>query len=380
MLSVNEKFRIDYYRLQVGVWRILGALDLSNGNYLGWAMFLNVFVLMLVPLLLLSLFSFDTPLENITNFSLTITSLSTILKFGMYVLKLFKLTEMRQVIAQLDSRVSGEEQVRYHRQMAKHLQRLSRIFLVTYLTVMVNTAGSFLFRSERSLPFPLWFPFDWRHSTVAYVAVVLFQEVGIFCQILQNFVDDSFPPLALYLIAEQCHLLIMRISCIGYGPATQSANEKELVNCINDQNDLYSLLELTRSLISAPMMIQFIVIAVNIALTMFGLVSYVDTVQDRVYYVTFLWGITLQTYPLCYYGTMVADSFASLHYAVFCSNWTDQSSSYRSNMLIMAERTKRRQQLLAGAIFPIHISTFAVICKGAYSFFTIMHDRVDNEK
>ncbi|KAH8248867.1 hypothetical protein KR032_003930 [Drosophila birchii] len=377
MSSANEKFRIEYYRIQVGAWRILGALDLSNGKYFGWAMFLNVLVSMLVPMMLLSLFTFDTPLENITNFSLTITSLSTILKFGMYILKLYKLAEMKEVIAKLDSRVEGEEQIRYHRQMAKHLHRLSKVFLATYLTVMINTAVSFLFRSERSLPFPMHSLIDWKHSTLAYVAVVLFQEVGIFCQVLQNCADDSFPPLALYLIAEQCELLFLRISSIGYRPATQKQNEKELVNCIKDQNDLYNLMELTHSLITGPMLIQFIVIAVNIAVTMFGLLFYVETVPDRVYYVTFLWGITLQTYPLCYYGTLVADNFSRLHYAVFCSNWTDQSSGYRRNMLILAERTKRRQQLLAGDFVPIHLSTFAAICKGAYSFFTLMHDSVD---
>ncbi|XP_020809189.1 odorant receptor 23a [Drosophila serrata] len=377
MSSGNEKFKIDYFSIQVGAWRILGALDLSNGKYLGWAMFLNVFVSMLVPMLLLSLFSFETPLENITNVSLTITSLSTILKFGMYVRKLHKLVEMKEVIAQLDSRAKGKEQIRYHRHMAKYLQRLSRVFLATFLTVMVNTAISFLFRSERSLPFPLWIPFDWKHSMVAYVAVLLFQEVGIFCQVLQNFADDSFPPLALYLISEQCHLLILRISSIGYGSASQRDNEKDLVNCIKDQNDLYRLLELTRSLITGPMLIQFIVIAANIALIMFGLVFYVERVQDRVFYMTFLWGVTLQTYPLCYYGTMMADSFSSLHYAIFCSNWIDQSSRYRSNMLILAERTKQQQLLLAGDILPIHLSTFAAICKGAYSFFTLMYDSVD---
>ncbi|KAH8282744.1 hypothetical protein KR054_009455 [Drosophila jambulina] len=376
MSSANEKFRIDSYRDQVGAWRILGALDLSNGKYLGWAMFLNVLVSMVVPMLLLSLFSFETPVENITNFSLTITSLSTTLKFGMYVLKLYKLIEMREIIAQLDDRVKGEEQIRYHRQMAKHLQRLSRVFFATFLTVMINTALSFLVRSERSLPFPMWFPFDWKDSTVAYVTVVLFQEVVIFCQIMQNFADDSFPPLALYLIAEQCQLLIMRISSIGHGQTTQKENEKELVNCIRDQNNLYNLLKLTHSLITGPMFIQFVVIAVNIALTMFGLVFYVDTVPDRIYYVTFLCAITLQTYPLCYYGTMVVDSFSSLHYAVFCSNWTDQSRSYRTHMLILSERTKRRQQLLAGNIVAIHLSTFAAICKGAYSFFTLMYNSV----
>lgn len=239
MSGASDKFKIEYYRFQVAAWRVLGAMDVSNGNYLGLATIMNIFALLLVPMLIQSYFSFKKPLENITSINLTIMALSTVLKFAMYVRKLPKLIEMKRVIAKLDARVTGEEQVRSHQQMTKQMHRISLFFVATFSSIMVTTAVSFLFVSERSLPFPLWFPFDWKHSTAAYVAVVLLQEIGIFCLGVQNFADDSFPPLALYFIAKQCQLLILRISCIGYGPGTLKANEEELVNCIKDQNNLY---------------------------------------------------------------------------------------------------------------------------------------------
>ncbi|XP_017150872.2 odorant receptor 23a [Drosophila miranda] len=364
--------RSDYFRDQWRAWRVLGALQLNAGKYWSGAMVLNIVVALYAPALLLSMFSFETPLENITNFSLSITSTATVLKFFLYVLQLGRVGDLEVVIARLDDRVEGAEQLRRHRLMAKKLRHLSNLFLYTYGFVLLNSEFSFLFRSERSLPFPSWFPFDWKTSTVSYIGALGFQLVAIFGQILQNFVDDSFPPLALCLCAGHCQLLILRISRIGHAPSEQEANEAELVDCIKAQKELYGLLELTRDVISGPMLIQFFVMALNIGATMFGLVFFADTMQDRMYFVSYLLALVLQTYPVCYYGSLLEDAFGHLHYAVFGSNWVSQSRSYRASMTILGERTKRHPRLLAGSLVPIHLSTFQGTCKAAYSFFTLI--------
>nr|XP_016928155.2 odorant receptor 23a-like [Drosophila suzukii] len=374
-MELTKILGIDYFRYQLLVWRICGALDLCKGNYWSWAMGLNIFTFLQTPMLLKSIFSFEDPMDNIFNFALAITSLSTLLKFLMYLSQLNKLVDVRRIINHLESRVSGEDQVIRHRIMSRHLQRLTMIFLVPYGLGFLNASGSFLFKSERSLPLLMWFPFDWKYLLVAYLGALVFQLVGLFVQILHNFSGDSFPPVALYLVSEQCQLLILRISKIGYGSKNLKKNEQDLVNCIEDQITLYSLLELIQSMISLPMMIQFLVIGINTAVTLFGLIFYVEAISDRIFYVCFLLGLTLQTFPLCYYGTKVQESFEELHYAVFCSNWVDQSATYRGYMLILSERTKRQQILLAGNLVPINLSTFVACCKGAYSFFTLMADR-----
>ncbi|XP_017047312.1 odorant receptor 23a [Drosophila ficusphila] len=374
-MTLSRTLRIEYFRDQLVVWRIVGALDLSEGNFWSWAMLLTVIVFLTPFLLTMMLFSFEDNIDNILNLSMTITSISIILRFLLYVANLTKLFEIQWLIGRLDERISGEEEVKRHQAMAKHLQRISKLFLVIYGILFTNAAFSFLLEEERSLPLPMWIPFDWKNSTAGYAAALFLQQIGIFIQVLQSYAGDSFPPLALYLLSEQCQLLILRFSNVGYGSKTLKENEEDLVNCIRNQNTLYSLMEAIHGLISYPMFVQLFVIGINVAVACFGLVFYVVSFSDRAFFLCFLMVLILQSYPLCYYGTVLEESFAELHYAVFCSNWVDQSMKYKKLMLIISERTKRKQLLLAGNLVPIHLSTFVACWKGAYSFFTLMADR-----
>ncbi|XP_016989936.2 odorant receptor 23a [Drosophila rhopaloa] len=364
--------RNEYFRYQVLLWRIVGALDISEGNYWSWAMLLNFFVYFSTVLLIMSLFSYENPIDN---FSLTIISFATLVRLLLYAAQLTKLVEIEELIGQLDGRVSGNDEVVHHQKMTKHMDRMSKLFLGLYVSVTVNIGISFLLKNERSLPLPMRVPFDWENSMAAYVWSLFLEEIAIFFQVMGNFAGDSFPPVALGLVSEQCQLLSLRISNLGYGSKTLKENEEDLVNCIDDQNTLYSLLRVIHSLISYPMLVLIFVNGINIAIAGCALVFYVETLAQRVYYVCFLLAFAMQTYPLCYYGTMVKENFAELHYAIFCSNWVDQSAVFRRNMLILAERTKREQRLFAGDLLPIHLSTFMACWKGAYSFFTLMADR-----
>lgn len=120
------------------------------------------------------------------------------------------------------------------------------------------------------------------------------------------------------------------------------------------------------------MLVQFIMIAIDVGTAMCGLIFYAETTQERFYYISFIFALALQIFPTCYYGSLVEDLFARLHYAVFSSNWVDQSMTYRKNAIIFAERTQRHPKLLAGNLIHIALSTFVANCKAAYSFFTLI--------
>nr|XP_017006726.2 odorant receptor 23a-like [Drosophila takahashii] len=374
-MKLSKNFKIDYFRNQLLAWRICGALHLSEGNYKSWATVSCIFIFLPVPMLMMVLFSFDDPLENNFSFSLAIVAMANFLKYSLYVPQLSKLDEIQMLIDQLDDRVSGKDQILRHGRIIQHMQRMSKLVLISYAFGLISAAVPFIFESGRTMPLPMWLPFEWKDSIIAYTGALAFQEIAMFFHVVQNYAGDSFPPIALFMVSEQCQLLIQRISSIGYRFKNLKKNERDLVNCIRDQNTLYSLLELVQSMISYPMMVQFLVTGINIAVTLFGLIFYVVHLSDRIYYVCVLFALMVQTYPLCYYGTVVQESFAELHYAVFCSNWVDQSATYRGYMLIIGERTKRQQLLLAGNLVPIHLSTFLACLKGAYSFFTLMANR-----
>ncbi|KAH8353064.1 hypothetical protein KR084_008642, partial [Drosophila pseudotakahashii] len=374
-MILSKNFKSGYFRHQLLAWRIGGVIELSEGNYWSWAMALNIFSFLQMPMYMMAMLTFQDPMDNNFNLFLTITTLATLTTFMMYVSKLPKMVDIQWLISKLDARVSGDDQLLQHREMTRQLQIMSKIFLVTYGIVFINASVAFVFRSERSLPLPMWIPFDWKNSTAAFIGAWVFQVIGLFVHILHNYSRDFFAPMALFLVSEQCHFLALRISSIGYCSKNLKKNERDLVNCIKVQNTLYRLIDVVHSLISYPILVQFVVIGISIAVTLFGLIFYIQTVLERVFYGSILLGLTLQIFPLCYYGTKVEESFANLHYAVFCSNWVDQSAKYRGYMLILQERTKRQQILLAGDVVPIHLSTFVACWKGAYSVFTLMTRR-----
>ncbi|XP_017006763.2 odorant receptor 23a-like [Drosophila takahashii] len=374
-MKLSKNFKIDYFRDQLLAWRIGGVIKLSEGNYWSWAMALNIFAFLQTPLYMKAMFTFENPIDNNYNLFLTITWLSTLSMFMMYVSKVNKMVDIHWLISKLDARVSGDDQILQRRKMTKHLQIMSKVFLVSYGIVFINASMAFFLRSERSLPLPMWIPFDWKNSMVAYIGALVYQITGLFVNILHNYSGDSFAPMALLLISEQCQILALRISSLGYRTKNWKKNERDLVDCIKDQNTLYRLLDVVHSMISYPILIQFVVIGISIAVTLFGLIFYIQTLLERIFYGSILVGLTLQIFPICYYGTKVEESFANLHYAVFCSNWVGQSPKYRGYMLILQERTKRQQILLAGDVVPIHLSTFVACWNGAYSFFTLMTHR-----
>ncbi|EDW03296.1 GH11158 [Drosophila grimshawi] len=190
----------------------------------------------------------------------------------------------------------------------------------------------------------------------------------------RNFVDDLFPPMVLILIAGQCELLFIRISHIGYDRCDQRANEQKLIDCIEDQQKIYRIHELTMDIISWPLLVQFVVISIDVGAALCTLFFYVNDVYGRVYYVSFIFALALQIFPVCYYGTMVDYQFERLQTAVYSSNWIDQSLAYRRSAIIFAERTQRLPKQLAGNFIPIALTTFLANCKAAYSFCTLIAD------
>ncbi|KAH8403215.1 hypothetical protein KR222_007814 [Zaprionus bogoriensis] len=393
----------DYFRINWWAWRFVGALDLNARQLHSlryWrALLSNILITGGFPLTMcLAIFSFDTASENLMNFNIALTALATATKFLIYVSQLKKVSELQNIFVQLDGRIIGAQERTKHNKIVAEMHLLTKMFIWAYGITLINSNLSFAFREKRSLPFPGWLPFDWSESLTNYVIALLYQFVAITMLILQNFVDDLFPPLVLCLIARQCELLYERISCIGYDRSLDlRQNEVQLIDCIWEQKLFYgytfffsmlyvcalflysnvlssSAIKLTMDVVSWPMLVQFIVIGIDVGTAMCALFFYVENTQERIYYIFYIFALALEILPVCYYGTLVEDAFGCLHSAVFNSNWVDQSSTYRKIAIIFAERTQRQPKLLAGKFIPITLFTFVGNCKAAYSFCTLIAD------
>ncbi|XP_064556383.1 odorant receptor 23a [Drosophila montana] len=378
-MSVNGHKRSVYFDIIWWAWRLLGAVELnarSLGSYRFWrAVALNAIVTAAFPvMLILTTLSFELPLDNLMNFNISLTSMATSVKFLIYVKQLRKIPEIERVLAKLDKRVNTDEQRAYHAKMSRVLSIISKLYKLSYGLIGINSIVSVVFREQRSLPFPAWFPLDWTNSLSNYIIALMHQVLAISMQILQNFVDDLFPPLVLIPIAGHCEQLVLRLSVIGYDQSDQRSNEKRLIKCIRDHQMICRLHQLAMEVISWPLLVQFIVISIDVGAALCALLFYVESMQERLYYTSFIFALALQIFPVCYYGTLVEYSFGRLHYAAYSSNWVDQSIAYRKNVIIFAERTRKLPKQLAGNFIPIALTTFLANCKAAYSFCTLIAD------
>lgn len=201
----------DYFHITWRVWKLLGAVDLNEwkyGSYQFWrAAVLNLMVTILYPLtLLMVMFSFELPLDNLMNFNISITSVATVVKFLMYTRQLNKIKEIEKVFAELDRRVESPKELEMHKSMTKEFRLISKMFILAYTAACLNAECSFIFHDTRSLPFPAWFPLDWKNSLSNYLMALMYQFLSITAQVLQNFVDDLFPRwcFVLYLGIVRC--------------------------------------------------------------------------------------------------------------------------------------------------------------------------------
>lgn len=240
----NRIVKSDYFRINWWGWRITGAVALNERKYKSFdfwrAVILNMITVLFTISTLVPMFSFDTPNENLKNLCSSLLALAACIKFLIYVGQLGKITEVENLFMDLHGSINSVNQRSTHSKIVQQLRFISKIFMWVYAISTSNVNISFVFRDKRSLPVPTWFPFDWRESLPNYVLALSYQFFSCSIMIIQNFVDDLFPPLVLCLIAGHCELLIQRISCIGYNQSIgPRQNEQELIQCIREQEILY---------------------------------------------------------------------------------------------------------------------------------------------
>lgn len=81
--------------------------------------------------------------------------------------------------------------------------------------------------------YPVWFPFDWMENDFIYVALILYQLLGIGVMVEVNFVCDSLPTVFIAMLTVHLELLCQRVAMIGWNTQNKSP-EVGLSECIRD--------------------------------------------------------------------------------------------------------------------------------------------------
>ncbi|XP_039482317.1 odorant receptor 59a [Drosophila santomea] len=366
---------LEFFKSHWTAWRYLGVAHLRVENwrnlYVFYSILSNLLVTLCYPVHLgMSLFRNRTLTEDILNLTTFATCTACSVKCLLYAYNIHEVLEMERLLRLLDERVAGPVQRGIYGQVRVQLRNVLYIFIGIYMPCALFAELSFLFKEERGLMYPAWFPFDWLHSERNYYIANAYQIVGISFQLLQNYVSDCFPAVVLCLISSHIKMLYKRFEEVGLDPARCA--EKDLEACITDHKHILELFRRVEAFTSLPMLIQFTVTALNVCIGIAALVFFVSEPMSRMYFIFYSLAMPLQIFPSCYFGTDNEYWFGRLHYAAFSCNWHTQSRSFKRKMMLFVEQSLKKSTAVAGGMMRIHLDTFFSTLKGAYSLFTII--------
>ncbi|XP_064544323.1 odorant receptor 59a-like [Drosophila montana] len=365
---------LSFFKSHWAVWKLVGLTFRQTKwtqLYIVYSLMLNLFVSIGFPLHLgLSVFRNKNLSDDVLNLTTFATCLACSLKTAIYAYNLDKVKQMEQLLSQLDLRIKSAAEKTIYKNLKAQLRNILYVFIGIYLPAGVFADLAFIFKAERSLMYPGWFPFDWLNSTRNFYIASAFQIAGVSFQLTQNYANDCFPAVMLCLISAHIKMLYVRFEQVGVDEAEDA--EDQLEACITDHKRLLELFRTIESFMSLPMLIQFAVTGLNICTSIAGLLFFVTEPMTLTYLIFYSLGVPLQIFPTCYYGTDIELWFGKLHYAAFSCNWLAQSRSFKKKLMLFVERSLKRTVPMAGGMLTIHVSTFFSTLKFAYSLFTIL--------
>ncbi|XP_067625329.1 odorant receptor 33a-like [Eurosta solidaginis] len=335
----------------------------------------NIFVTIFLPLhLTMGLFLVPKLADAFKNLAATITSVACSIKHYFFRYKLPKIRELQLLLKQLDERiVAQDERDYYNGTLRTNMRNIMIAFCCTYAGDAIVAAIDVLYKNERELMYPAWFPFDWSANIFTYYVAVSYQIISATIQIMQNLPNDTFAPIALCAISGHAHLLAMRVAKVGYDESkTLVENERELNECIEDHKKLLRIFDLLQDIFWYTQLVQFSTVALSICLTVVCLLYFVENFLGYIYYMVYLTAIMMELFPACYFGSQMSEELEALPYAIFKCNWVSQRKSFKQNLRVFTELALKPLTLTAGGIIDIHLTSFVATCKMAYSIYTVL--------
>ncbi|XP_037815425.1 odorant receptor 59a-like [Lucilia sericata] len=368
------------FHLHFFFWRILGNSPGKDYRelYIIYSIFINVIITIGYPLhLMIGLFESKTKFDIIKNLAINLTCLACSIKTFAIWLKFKNVRLIFDIIRKQDKRINkSKDEYEYYKMVVfPSLDKIMLMFKVLFMGAGLTSEVAVLtngFLGSWRLMYPAFFPFDPFANQWLYTLAHVYQFFGVSFQILQNLVNDTFAGMHMALLSGQVHILSMRVSKIGYDPKkSKEDNNRELLECIQDHKDLLEYRRKLEEVVSQYMFVQILFTSINMCVTIVFLILFARDPFTLIYYFIYLICMPAEILPACYYGTIMEFEFQNLSYALFSTNWMDQSIEFKKNLRIFAEQANKPLYLMAWLV-RINMTSFLYACKNAYSLFAVV--------
>nr|QGW45392.1 odorant receptor 19 [Bradysia odoriphaga] len=239
------------------------------------------------------------------------------------------------------------------------------------------------FNEKRSLLFNIAFPFDRTKSEIAFWMAYLFVVGGLLWAALCIFFTVKTWYLMLCLSVKY-KMLGNRFRNLGKLKEDESQKKistaerhrvfyRDLIVAIRTYDHINSVLNTFASNLENLFFLQVLTGAISICGGIYTLAfsRHENMVLDG-YNCAFLVYSIFDIYMIMYLGNEIKFSSDQLSYRLLESDWIEQSALCKKSIIILTERLKRPQELTVGKLYPMNLSTFTSIARGAYSMLNVL--------
>ncbi|CAD7003982.1 unnamed protein product [Ceratitis capitata] len=337
-------------------WLYLGQMPPSTPLYRYlyylYSLLLNIIITIGYPThLMIGLIRSEKQSDVFKNMSINFTCLACSIKTFAFWWRLAEVQKIYAIISKLEKHISELDDFRLYKTIA-----LGRAKSILYFVLFIGLGAAITSEvatiiagilGDWHLMYPAYFPFDTDRSIFGYTTAHFYQCFGVTAQIFQNLINDTFPPMALAMLAGHVRLLNLRVARVGHassGGSTKQTHNAQFIECVEDYKDLLEFRIAIQRICSLGTFVQILVTAFNMGVV----------------------------FPLCYFGTSAQMEFEQLSYAIFSCNWVAQNTAFKKNLLIFTEQSLRKQIVIAGGMFAVNMDTFFATLKFAYSLFAVV--------
>lgn len=231
-------------------WRYVGQMPptkkLHRYLYYVYSLVLNLLITVGYPThLMIGLIKSDSKSDMFKNICINLTCLACSIKTFAFWWRLAEVQKIYAIIAKLDNHISQSADKQLYMATVSRAQRVLYFILfiglgAAFSSEVATIIGGFL--GEWRLMYPAYFPFDVERSVWGYTTAHMYQCIGVTIQIFQNIINDTFPPMALAMLAGHVRLLNVRVARVGHDARVASVRRQvsnaQFLLCVEDYKDL----------------------------------------------------------------------------------------------------------------------------------------------
>lgn len=134
--------------------------------------------------------------------------------------------------------VRNAEDREFYKDKLKHYQWIINVYISSCLVVVVSAGLSSIFSDPIRIPYPAWFPFDYRTRNVPYYIIFTYQNFGMTMHACMNLIWDCLMPFFMVNIHVQFLILGNRLQGGFTEPKNPIKTRQELIEFVEHYNGL----------------------------------------------------------------------------------------------------------------------------------------------